>query len=256
MTKIFLALMINASSIAHAEIKTQTIAYKHGTTELQGYLAYDDTKKSKLPGIIVVHEWKGHGDYVRRRAEMLAKLGYVAFAIDMYGKGIFAKDHQEAAKLAGMYKGDRKLMRERALSGLEVLKKQKNVDTSNLAAIGYCFGGTTVLELARAGAPLKGVASFHGALDTPMPAQPGQVKAKVLVLHGADDKHVNQDLEAFKDEMRNAKADWQLTAYGGAVHSFTVPEAGNDPTKGAAYNEKADKRSWQAMKSFFEEIFK
>lgn len=253
---IFALMMIGGVSIVQAEIKTQAITYKHGSTELEGYLAYDDSLKGKRPGVIAVHEWMGHGPYVRRRAEMLAKLGYIAFAIDMYGKGVLAKDHQEAGQLAGMYRKDRKLMRERARAGLDVLKKQENVDTSRLAAIGYCFGGTTVLELARSGTDLKGVASFHGSLDTPEPAKPGAIKAKVLVLHGAEDHHVNPQVEAFQDEMRKAKADWQFTAYGGAVHSFTVPEAGNDPSKGAAYNEKADQRSWQAMQDFFKEIFK
>lgn len=248
--------MVTTASLAHAEIKTQSIVYKHDKTELEGFLAYDDALEGKRPGIVVVHEWKGNGDYSRRRAEMLAKLGYVAFAIDMYGKGVFAKDHEEAGKLAGIYRSDRKLMRARALTGLDVLKKQKNVDANRLAAIGYCFGGTTVLELARAGTPLKGVVSFHGSLDTPLPAKAGEIKAKVLALHGADDHHVNQGLQAFQEEMRQSKADWQFISYGGAVHSFTVPEAGNDPTKGIAYNEKADKRSWQAMETFFNEIFR
>lgn len=239
---------------ASASIKTKAVEYKHGDVVLQGWAAWEDGFKDKRPGILVVHEWWGHGPYARKRAEQLAKLGYTAFAVDMYGKGVLAKDHEEAGKLAGAFFGDRKLMRERALAGLAELKKLPFVDETKLAAIGYCFGGTTVLELARAGTDLKGVASFHGNLATPAPAVE-KPKASILVLHGADDGFVNAGLAGFQDEMRKAKADWQLISYGGAVHSFTVPEAGSDPSKGMAYDKAADKRSWAAMKSFFEELF-
>ncbi|MBI4346565.1 MAG: dienelactone hydrolase family protein [Elusimicrobia bacterium] len=243
------AALLLLASVTHAAIKTQEVEYRHGDGVLQGFFAWDDAVKGKRPGVLVIHEWWGHGPYVRRRAEMLAKLGYVAFAADMYGKGVYAKDHQEAGKLSGMYRSDRKLMRERALAGLNELKKHSSVD-GRLASIGYCFGGTTSLELARAGADLRGVASFHGGLGTPMPAKPGEIKARVLVLHGADDKFVNPELPGFQEEMRAARADWQLVSYGGAVHSFTVKEAGDDPSKGMAYDEKADLRSWEALKDF------
>lgn len=251
---LFTVLAVLAASPASALIKTRAVEYKDGDVVLQGWAAWEDGFKDQRPGILVVHEWWGHGPYARRRAEQLAKLGYTAFALDMYGKGVYAKDHEEAGKLAGAFFGDRAAMRRRALAGLEQLKKLPFVDLANLGAIGYCFGGTTALELARAGADLKGVASFHGNLATPTPA-PQKPKASILVLHGADDSFVNPGLPAFVEEMRSSKADWQLVQYGGAVHSFTVPEAGSDPSKGMAYDKAADKRSWEAMKAFFEEVF-
>jgi dienelactone hydrolase len=254
MKKLILAALAAAAVPASATVRTKAVEYKHGDVVLQGWAAWEDGFKDKRPGILVVHEWWGHGPYARKRAEQLAKLGYTAFAVDMYGKGVLAKDHEEAGKLAGAFFGDRALMRERALAGLAELKKLPYVDQENLGAIGYCFGGTTVLELARAGTELKGVASFHGNLATPTPAAQ-KPKASILVLHGAEDGFVNPGLAAFQDEMRKSGADWQLISYGGAVHSFTVPEAGNDPSKGMAYDKAADKRSWQAMKSFFEEKF-
>jgi dienelactone hydrolase len=240
-----------------AAIKTETVEYKHDKTVCEGYLAYDDASKEKRPGVLVVHEWMGLGPYAKRRAEQLAGLGYVAFAVDMYGKGVRAKDIQEASKLAGIYKGDRKLMRARVNAGLDILRKQAFVDTKRIAAIGYCFGGTTVLELARGGADIAGVASFHGGLDTPTPEDAKNIKCKVLALHGGDDPYVPmQQLLAFEDEMRKGNVDWQVAVYSSAVHSFTNPDSGNDNSKGAAYNEKADKRSWEALKVFFAEIFR
>ena len=249
-------LSILSSAPVKAALHTEAVAYKQGGVELEGYLAYDDAVKGPRPGVFVVHEWWGHGPYVRRRAEQLAKLGYIAFAADMYGKGVYAKDHEEAGKLSGAYRSDRELMRARALAGLEILRKNPLADPKRLAAIGYCFGGTTVLELARAGTDLAGVVSFHGGLDTPNPKATAGVKAKVLALIGADDGFISAAIPAFEEEMRNAKADWQLVVYGGAVHSFTVNEAGNDPSTGMAYNADADRRSWQAMLDFFREIFK
>lgn len=245
------------STYAHAEVRTEAIQYKHGDVLLEGYLAYNDSIKGKRPGVLVVHEWYGLNDYAKRRAEQIAGLGYVAFAIDMYGKGIRAKNREEAAKLAGIYRSDRQLMRARAQSGLEALMKYELTDTKRTAAIGYCFGGGTVLELARSGALLAGAVSFHGNLDTPNTKDALNIKGRVLVLHGGDDPFVPAaQVSAFQEEMRNAGVDWQMVAYGGAVHSFTNPEAGNDPSKGSAYNEKADRRSWEAMKVFFEEIFR
>ena len=242
---------------ARAAVHTEKIRYKHDGKELEGYLAYDDAIKEKRPGVLVVHEWTGHNRYVQKRARQLARLGYVAFALDMYGKGVLAKSPQEAAKLAAPFKEDRKMMRERATAGLNVLRKQSQVDTKRLAAIGYCFGGTTVLELARSGADLAGVVSFHGDLSSPNPDDAKNIKAKVLALHGADDPFVpDKVVAAFEKEMRDGGVDWELVKYGNAVHSFTNPDAGNDNKKGAAYNAKADQRSWEAMKTFFDEIFK
>jgi dienelactone hydrolase len=242
-------------TIVKGEIVTKTIEYKDGNTVLEGYLAYDDTKTGKTPAVLIVHEWTGIGPYVKKRAEQIAGLGYVGFAIDIYGKGIRPANNAEAAGQAGIYRGDRQLMRRRALAGLEEVKKFEFVDANRIAAIGYCFGGGVVLEMARSGADLKGVVSFHGNLDTPNP-ESDNIQAKILVCHGADDPHVPQEqIIAFQKEMHNAKTDWEMIFYGNAVHSFTNPNAGNDPSKGSAYNKEADMRSWEAMKQFFKQIF-
>jgi dienelactone hydrolase len=249
-------LALACAAPAQAQVHTELIEYRHGAALLEGYLAYDDSIASTRPGVLVVHEWKGLNDYAKRRAEQLAQLGYIAFAADMYGKGVRAKDHEEAARLSGVYRSDRQLMRGRIQAALEVLRAHERVDAQRLAAIGYCFGGTTVLELARSGADIQGVVSFHGGLDTPTPAQAGQVHARVLVLHGAADRWITPEhVAGFEREMQAAGADSRVIQYEGAVHSFTVPEAGDDPSKGAAYNEAADRQSWEAMKAFLSEIF-
>jgi len=248
---------VAASLLARAEIRTQLIEYRQGETVLEGFHAYDTSIQGKRPGVLIVHQWKGLSAYEKKRAEMLAQLGFNVFAVDIYGKGIRADNPKDASALAGKYKGDRSLLRARVNAGLEVLKKQELTDGGRIAAIGYCFGGTTVIELARSGAELGGVVSFHGALDSPTPADARNIKCKVLALHGADDPFVPpKDVAAFQEEMRQAGVDWQLVAYGGAVHSFTDWNAGNDNSKGAAYNEKADKRSWEAMRQLFAEVFK
>ncbi|MBK6880385.1 MAG: dienelactone hydrolase family protein [Elusimicrobia bacterium] len=251
-----LALVLFSTVSSWAALKTKDVEYHDGDTVLRGYLAYDGGSLRARPGIVLVHEWKGLGDYAKERARQLGMQGYVVFAIDMYGKGVYAKDHEEAARLSGVYFKDRDLMRRRALAGLETLKKTPLVDPARMAAIGYCFGGTTVLELARAGTDLRGVASFHGNLATPSPAAQGGVKAKVLVLHGAGDAWTAGDIPAFQKEMTEADVDWQLISYGGAVHSFTVPTAGNNPSTGMAYNAAADKRSHRALLDFLREIFR
>jgi dienelactone hydrolase len=244
------------AGIARAEIISKAVEYKEGQTTLEGLWVYDDSVKGKRPGVLVVHQWKGVGDYEKKRAEMLAKLGYNVFAVDIYGKGIRHNNPKDASAEAAKYKNDRRLLRARVNAGLEVLKKQELTDAKRVAAIGYCFGGTTALELARSGADVAGVVSFHGGLNTPNPTDAQRIKAKVLALHGADDPHVPPaEVAAFEQEMRDAKVDWSLVAYGGSVHSFTDWNAGNDNSKGSAYNEKADKRSWEAMKQFFAEIF-
>ena len=241
---------------AFAGLKTEVIDYKHGDTALEGYLAYDDSTAGKRPGVLVCHEWWGQNDYARKRAEQLAALGYVAFALDMYGEGVQAKDPKEAADKAAVFKKDRALMRARAMAGLDVLRRHPKVDADNLAAIGYCFGGTTALELARAGADLKGVVSFHGELDTPDPADARRIRGKILVLTGADDPVVpKEQVAAFEDEMRNAKIDCKVVSYPGAVHGFTNPASGDDPKKGVAYNKEADEKSWDEMKAFFGKVF-
>jgi dienelactone hydrolase len=249
--------MLGLTGTAGAKIVSKAVEYRQGDTLLEGYLAYDDTLVGKRPGVLVVHEWNGLGDYVKKRANQLARMGYVAFCADIYGRGIRPVTAEEAAKEAAKYRGaDRTLLRARAQAGLDELRRESMVDSDLLAAIGYCFGGTAVLELARSGADLRGVVSFHGGLDTPNPSDAKKIRAKVLVLHGGDDPHVPlSQAAAFEDEMRKGGVDWQLVIYGGAVHSFTNPESGSDPSKGVAYNEKADRRSWEAMKVFFAEIF-
>ncbi len=253
----FVMALMTLSGVAEAKIIAKTVDYRQGDTVLEGYLAYDDAAEGKRPGVLVIHEWNGLGKYVKHRVEQLARLGYVAFGADIYGKGIRPATPEAAAAEAGKYRGaDRRLLRERARAGLDELRKQPNVDPRRIAAIGYCFGGTAVLELARSGADLEGVVSFHGGLDTPNPADARNIRAKVLVLHGADDPHVPpQQVAAFQEEMRKAGVDWQMVFYGGAVHSFSNPDSGSDPSKGVAYNAKADRRSWEAMKVFFAEIF-
>jgi dienelactone hydrolase len=254
---ISILLVLGAALTAQAQIHTEAIEYKHGDQVLEGYLAYDTSIKGKRPGVVIVHQWKGLTDYEKKRAEMLARLGYNVFAVDIYGKGIRPQSSQEAGAEAGKYKTNRALLRARAQAGLTVLQQHELTDPKRIAAIGYCFGGTTVIELARSGADIAGVVSFHGGLDSPRPEDGRNIKCKVLALQGADDPFVPaKDLAAFEDEMRQAKVDWQLVKYGSAVHSFTDWNAGDNPQKGAAYNEKADRRSWEAMKQFFAEILK
>jgi dienelactone hydrolase len=259
MKTIFLpvVILLACAALSEAGLRTEAIEYKHNGTVLEGYLAYDDSVKGKRPAVLVVHEWWGLNDYIRSRTEQLARMGYVAFAIDMYGKGVLAKTPEEAGMLAGMFRTDRQLMRARAHAGLEVLRKHELTDTARIAAIGYCFGGGTVLELARSGADISGVVSFHGSLDNPNPADAKKIRTKVLVLHGGADPYVTPEpVMSFWKEMKGTDATWQINVDSGAVHSFTNPAAGSDPSKGAAYNERADKGSWEAMKIFFAEIFR
>jgi dienelactone hydrolase len=254
------ALMMAAvvcTGTAHGAVRTKVVEYKLGETVLEGYLAWDDSIQGRRPGVLVVHEWTGLGDYVQMRARKLAELGYVAFAADIYGKGVRPKTPREAGAEAVKYKNNRPLLRARAQAGLDVLRDNELCDPRRVAAIGYCFGGSCVLELARSGADVAGVVSFHGGLDTPSPAHAKNIKGKVLVLHGGDDPHVPpKDVAAFEEEMRAAGVDWQLIIYGGAVHAFTNPSVGHDNSKGVAYNAAADRRSWEAMKAFFGEILK
>ena len=251
-------LVLSCAMTVPAAIQTRTVEYKQGDTTLEGFVAWDDAISGPRPGVLVVHQWMGLTDYEKHRAEMLAQLGYVAFCADIYGKGVRPQNTQEAGALAGKYRnGDRQLLRARVNAGLDALRQQPLVDRKHLAAIGYCFGGTTVLELARSGADITGVVSFHGGLDAPHPDDGKNIKCKVLILHGADDPFSSpQNIAALENELRQGGVDWQLVKFGGAVHAFTQPLAGNDNSKGAAYNEKADKRSWEYMKLFFAEIFK
>lgn len=238
-------------------LQTRDVEYQDGALKMRGVLAYDDAQTGKRPGILVVHEAWGLGEHAMERAKMLAKEGYVALAADMYGDRRLASDLPQAMELIGELTTDPGKLRRRSKSALAALKAQPNVDPTRLAAIGFCFGGTTVLELARCGADVKGVVSFHGGLQTAAPAEPGAVTPKVLVCTGADDPMIPPDqVVAFEDEMRKAGADWQVIAYGNTVHSFTNPDAGKTvKLDGVAYNAQTDKRSWAAMQSFFDEIF-
>lgn len=256
MRKLLLLLTLLMPTLVQAAIETRSVEYRQGNTRLVGYLAFPKDVTGPLPGILVVHEWMGLNDYAKHRADQLAELGYIAFAADIYGDGKIAANREEAGKLAGSYKNDRPLLRARVAAGLATLKAQPGVAGDKIAAIGYCFGGTTVLELARSGADIAGVVSFHGGLDTPTPQDAKNIRAKVLALHGADDPYVPADqVAAFENEMRQAGVDWQLIVYGGAVHGFTNPANGTDNSKGAAYNALADARSWVAMQQFFNELF-
>lgn len=239
---------------ANGAIVKKAYEYNLAGNKYLGYIAYDDSLKGPRPGVLVAHNWMGVTDETKSKVDKLAELGYVALAVDIYGKGREPKNVEEAASLATGYKKDRVPLRNRMHQGLRELGKQKNVDKNKLAVIGYCFGGTAAIELARAGADVKAVVSFHGGLDSPKPADGARIKGRVLALHGADDPYVPAaDLLAFEEEMRKSKVDWQLIKYGGAVHSFTEKAAGTDNAKGAAYNATADARSWEAMKQLFAE---
>jgi dienelactone hydrolase len=231
--------------------------YWQGDTVLEGFAVFPaEDNVAGRPGVLVVPEWNGIDAYSHKRAAMLAELGYVAFVADIYGKGIRPQGEEEAAAEAGKYRADRALFRARVTAGFEILRQLPGIDTTRLAAIGYCFGGQAVLELARSGADLLGVVSFHGALDTPTPEDARHIRASVLALHGADDPIVPAEaVRGFEAEMRNGGVDWQLVVYGGAVHAFTNWNCGDDPSQGAAYNAKADHRSWAAMRSFLDEVF-
>jgi dienelactone hydrolase len=250
----FLIAFMGLTTSSYAALRSELVDYKQGNALLEGYAVYDDTFTGKRPGILVVHEWKGLNDYAKRRADMLAQLGYIAFAADIYGKGVHPQTVEEAGAMAGKFKADRALLRARVKVALDVLKAVPNVDTTKLAAIGYCFGGTAVLELARSGADVKGVVSFHGGLSSPTPRDARKIKAKILVLHGAADPFVKADeVAAFEKEMRRAKVNYRLIKYPGAMHGFTNPDNKNVPP-GALYNEAADKASWIEMQKFFKEI--
>lgn len=243
---------------ADAALVERAVPYESGGVTLEGFHVFDDAVAGRRPAVLVIHQWKGLSDYEKRRSRMLAELGYNVFAVDVYGREVRPQTPADAGKEAGKFKGDRALYRTRLLAGLEVLRRDERTEPSKIAAIGYCFGGTGALELARSGASVSGVVSFHGGLDAAegSSAVAGGIPAKVLVLHGAADPHVPAaQIEAFANEMNAAKADWQMVCYGGAVHGFTQREAGDDPSKGVAYQAAADARSWEAMKVFFAEIF-
>lgn len=256
-----LAAALLAAGSLSAKLVTKPVAYEHAGVKLEGYLAYDDTRVTagtKAPGVLVIPEWWGLTEYPKGRAEQLAALGYVAFAADMYGAGVVTGDPKRAGELAGQFYG-KPLMAERARAGLDQLLATGLVDANRVAAIGYCFGGSTVQALAYTGAPLAGIVSFHGGL-IPVPADAAvKTKAKILVCHGAADNFISADeLAAFTKAMNEGKFDYQFIGYAGAVHAFTNPKA-DEVAKAAglpiAYHPQADRRSWGHMQQFFREIF-
>ena len=239
-------------------MQTQDIDYRNEAVNLRGYLAFDEKAAGPRPGVLVFHEGLGLGDFAMMRARMLAELGYVALAADMFGDRRQARNLQEVAKLVGDLRNEPETLRARGRAALASLAALPQVDPGRLAAIGFCFGGSVVLELARDGADLKAVVSFHGVLATRTPAVSGQVKASVLVLTGADDPLAPpEQVRAFEDEMRAAEVrDWQVISYGNTLHGFTNPAADGSMMRTARYNEQADRRSWASMRSLFDEVLR
>lgn len=251
-----LAALLVAAVPVQGKVVTRSIAYTDGDVQLEGYYAYDDAVAGPRPGVLLVHAWWGLGNDEKARAHQLAELGYAAFALDMFGKGKFTDDPAQAGQWAGAFYQDRQLARTRAAAGLAVLTSQAEVDSSRVAAIGYCFGGSIVIELAYSGADLRGIVTFHG---NPLPAMEGdadRVKAHMLICHGAADTLVGMDkINAFTDSLAGSTIDWELIVYAHAKHSFTTPSVDKMNLAGAGYNALADNRSWKAMRAFFEEVF-
>jgi len=245
---------------AGAAVQGKEVQYASGATKLKGFLAWDDAVKGKRPGVLVVHEWWGQNEYARRRARMLAELGYVALAVDMFGDGKTAAHPDDAAKFSGEVMKNAEVMKSRFVAGLEFLQGQKMTDPSRIAAIGYCMGGGLALNMARTGLSLRGVATFHGSLGGGITAQPGAVKAKLLVMTGAADPFVPaEQVAAFTQEMTAARADFRVIEYPGAKHSFTnaaADELGKKFNLPLAYSAEADKLSWEELKKFLPAVFK
>jgi dienelactone hydrolase len=252
-TSVFLILMV---ATAQAKVVTRTVPYEHEGVKLQGFLAYDDASASKRPAVLVVHEWWGLNDYARKRAEQLAALGYVAFALDMYGNGKSTMHPNEASQWMSQINENIDFWRKRALAGLQVLRQDPHTDTSKMAAIGYCFGGATVQQLAYAGADLKGIVSFHGSLQLPPADAAATTRAKILLCHGGADPFTKpEDLQKYLAAMEASRLDYQIIIFGGAKHSFTNPQADQAGMPALKYDPRADRRSWALMKLFFGEIF-
>lgn len=239
---------------ASAEIQSKKLTYKVGDQEYIGYLAWDDAKSGPRPGVLVVHEFWGLNDYARGRADQLAKLGYIAFCADMYGDGKVVEHPADAAKMAAEVRKNVDQWRKRAVVALDLLKEQPQCDKSKVAAIGYCFGGSTCLTLAYTGADLQAVATFHAALPTPTEEEAKKIKPTILINHGADDKFIPEDaINSLKSRFDAAKVKYDFIAYPGAVHSFTVEGVDKLGNPGTKYNKDADEKSWEAMKKLFAE---
>lgn len=252
------AIIVIPAIPAGAEIVTRTLRYEIDGAVHEGFLAYDDALDGRQPGVLVVHEWWGLNDFARGKARELAELGYVAFAADMYGKDVLAETPEKADELAHPFYADGFVrMRRHARAAFNVLSKQPNVNADRIGAIGLCFGGTSVLQLAYSGAPVKGVVSFHGSLPAPAESDDDDITASILVLHGADDPFVPKEMvDSFTTAMQRAEVDWQFVTYGNAVHSFTNPGVDRYELDGAKYNEKASRRSWEHMQVFFDEVLR
>lgn len=255
-----IALLCMGTTAALAAVQGKEVEYTANGTTLKGWIAHDDTIMEKRPAVLVVHEWWGHNGYARKRARMLAELGYVALAVDMYGDGKQAHHPDEAGKFASEVSKNKPLAKARFDAAMKLLREHDKVDGSRLAAIGYCFGGSVVLEMARAGEDLKGVVSFHGGLGTDTPAQPGKIKAQVLSFTGADDKMIPAaQVEAFKQEMEKAGVNYRVVVYPEVKHSFTNPDAdalGKQFNLPIAYDAEADRDSWLQTQTFLSDVLK
>lgn len=251
-----LAVVMGLAGAVSAAVQTKTVVYKDGDVECKGYLAYDDAVAGARPGVLVVHEIWGLNDYARSRAEQLAKMGYVALAADMFGDGKTSEHPQEAMAMGRKVRQNVEAWRRRAMAGIETLKAQPQCDGAKLAAIGYCFGGSTVLELAYGGADLKAVVSFHGALVPAKPEETKDIKAAILVCHGGDDSFIPAAaVKAFRDALDKAGVKYEFVSYPGVMHSFTVPGAEKRGMSGLKYDKKADEDSWKRMAELFREKF-
>jgi dienelactone hydrolase len=236
-------------------MQTKNIEYQDGEKKLEGYLAYDEKLPEKRPAILIAHDWSGRNEFACKKAEQLSELGYVGFALDMFGKGIIGKNNDEKTKLMQPLIDDRALLRKRIVAGFDIVKKLEMVDSSRIGAIGFCFGGLCALDLARSGADVKAVVSFHGIFIAPQNVHKETIKAKILAFHGYDDPMVPaEQVTEFEKEMSAAKVDWQIHIFANTMHGFTNPQA-NDPKFGTVYNPSSDKRSWVGMKNFFAETF-
>lgn len=241
---------------AHAEVKTERVEYTHDGTKFVGLLAHDDSITEPRPGVLVFHEWWGLDDFAKQKAEQLAKLGYVAFAADMYGAGKVVDHPKDSAAMSGAVRKNQAEWRGRAVAALDVLKKSQGVDPTRVAAIGYCFGGSTALQLALSGADLKAVSTFHAGLPKITAGEAKTIKCKVLISNGADDTFIPAPvIEQFKDALTKAGVEFEFDNYPGAVHSFAVPGATERHLDGMAYNENADTKSWAKTKELFARVF-
>jgi dienelactone hydrolase len=248
--------MLVFASAAAAEVKTREVEYRQGDTVLQGLIAWNEAITDRRPGVLVVHEWWGHNEHARNQARRLGEAGYVGLALDMYGKGKVATHPRDAEAFVREATKDPAVLVARFNAALDELKRDRHVDPERLAAIGYCFGGGVVLAMARRGADLDAVASFHGSLAPQQPAERGKVKARVLVLTGAADPMVPpRQVEAFKEEMRAAGARFEVVSYPGAKHSFTNPDADKAGMEGLGYNAEADQQSWAALLAMLKQVF-